>query len=122
MSQSASEAYVAASHASMKSYVIGFGLSLLLTGLSFGTVMSGLVRDDLVLPAITVLAVAQLVVQLVFFLHLGTAPEQRNNTTIFVLTIMLIAIIVSGSLWVIHNANNNMMPTTITIDRAKARD
>jgi cytochrome o ubiquinol oxidase operon protein cyoD len=121
MSQSSSHARTTL-HASLKSYTVGFGLSLLLTGLSFGTVMSGLVRDDLVLPAITVLAVAQLFVQLVFFLHLGIAPEQRNNTTIFVLTIMLIAIVVSGSLWVIHNANNNMMPTSITIDRAKARD
>ncbi len=112
----------AASHASLKSYVTGFLLSLVLTGLSFGAVMSGLLPRDAILPAITVLAVVQLLVQLVFFLHLGTAPESRSNTTIFLLTIMLIAIIVSGSLWVIHNANINMMPTGMTIDRAMSHD
>jgi cytochrome o ubiquinol oxidase operon protein cyoD len=122
MSHPSSHTNSGASHASLKSYVIGFMLSLLLTGLSFGAVMSGLVPGDAILPAITVLAVVQLIVQLVFFLHLGTSPEQRNNTTIFLLTIMLIAIIVSGSLWVIHNANVNMMPTSMTIERAKVRD
>ncbi|NLS06129.1 cytochrome o ubiquinol oxidase subunit IV [Rhizobium sp. P32RR-XVIII] len=122
MSHPSSHTSSGASHASLKSYVIGFVLSLLLTGLSFGAVMSGLVPGDAILPAITVLAVVQLIVQLVFFLHLGTSPEQRNNTTIFLLTIMLIAIIVSGSLWVIHNANVNMMPTSMTIERAKVRD
>jgi cytochrome o ubiquinol oxidase operon protein cyoD len=84
--------------------------------------MSGRIQHDAILPLITVLAVVQLIVQLVFFLHLGTAPEQRSNTTIFILTIMLIAIIVSGSLWVIHNANVNMMPTSMTIDRAMSHD
>ena len=102
--------------------MIGFVLSLLLTGLSFGAVMSGLVPHDAILPAITILAVVQLIVQLVFFMHLGTAPEQRSNTTIFLLTIMLIAIIVSGSLWVIHNANVNMMPTQMSPESARAKD
>jgi len=111
-----------AAHASLRSYVWGFMLSLGLTGLSFGAVMSGVLPAEAILPVITVLAVVQLLVQLVFFLHLGTAPDQRSNTTIFLLTIMLIAIIVSGSLWVIHNANVNMMPSGMTIERAKALD
>ncbi|MDL2402470.1 cytochrome o ubiquinol oxidase subunit IV [Rhizobium mayense] len=122
MSHPSSHAAPGPSHASLKSYVVGFALSLALTGLSFGAVMSGIVPRDSILPAITALAVVQLIVQLVFFLHLGTAPEQRGNTTIFLLTIMLIAIIVSGSLWVIHNANVNMMPTNMTIDRAMSHD
>lgn len=84
--------------------------------------MSGAVARDMILPAITLLAVAQLLVQLAFFLHLGTAPEQRNNTLIFLLTGLLIATVVVGSLWVIHNANVNMMPTQMSIDRARAKD
>jgi cytochrome o ubiquinol oxidase operon protein cyoD len=111
-----------ASHGSVKSYVTGFWLSLALTVLSFGTVMGGLVPHGMMLGAITIFAVAQLLVQLVFFLHLGTAPEQRNNTMIFGLTIFLIATIVSGSLWVIHNANVNMMPTQMTPGRAMSKD
>jgi cytochrome o ubiquinol oxidase subunit IV len=111
-----------ASHGSLKSYITGFGLSLVLTALSFGAVMSGLVPHDMILGAITILAIVQLLVQLMFFLHLGAAPEQRNNTVIFVLTILLIATIVAGSLWVMHNANVNMMPTQMTPDRAMSKD
>jgi cytochrome o ubiquinol oxidase operon protein cyoD len=93
-----------------------------LTALSFGTPMSGLVPHDMILGTITMLAVAQLLVQLVFFLHLGAALEQRSNTVIFVLTILLIATIVAGSLWVMHNANVNMMATQMTPDRAMSKD
>ncbi len=121
-SHSSSHAAANAAHGTLRSYIVGFVLSLLLTALSFGAVMTGLVPHASILPVIVVLAVVQLLVQLVFFLHLGTAPEQRSNTTIFLLTIMLIAIIVSGSLWVIHNANVNMMPTNMTIDRAMSHD
>jgi cytochrome o ubiquinol oxidase operon protein cyoD len=111
-----------ASHGSLKSYITGFGLSLVLTVLSFGAVMSELVPRDMILGAITILAIVQLLVQLMFFLHLGTAPEQRNNTVIFVLTILLIATIVAGSLWVMHNANVNMVPTQLTPERAMSKD
>ena len=110
------------SHGSLGSYVIGFGLSLLLTALSFGSVMSGLVPNHMILAAIALLAVAQLLVQLVFFLHLGVAPEQRNNTVIFAFTFLLIATIVAGSLWVMHNADVNMMPTQMTPERALSKD
>ncbi len=74
------------------------------------------------LGAITVLAVAQLLVQLIFFLHLGTAPEQRSNRVIFVLTSLLIATVVSGSLWVMHNANANTMPGQMFVENARVKD
>lgn len=109
-------------HGSLTSYTAGFFLSLVLTGLSFGAVMSGAVPHQMILPAIVVLAVVQLLVQLILFLHLGSAPDQRSNTVIFVLTGMLIAIVVAGSLWVMHNANVNMMPMQMTMERALAKD
>jgi len=111
-----------AAHGTFTSYLAGFVICLVLTGLSFGAVMSGMIPHDRIFPTIVGLAVAQLLVQLILFLHLGTAPEQRNNTVIFVLTGMLIAIIVAGSLWVMHNANTNMMPTHMSIERARAKD
>ncbi len=111
-----------AAHGSLTSYTIGFLLSLLLTAGSFGAVMSGVVPHAMILPAIVVLAVTQLLVQLALFLHLGSAPDQRSNTVIFLLTGMLIAIIVAGSLWVMHNANMNMMPMQISVERALAKD
>jgi cytochrome o ubiquinol oxidase operon protein cyoD len=109
-------------HGSLTSYTIGFLLSLVLTGLSFGTVMSGAVPHGMILPAIVVLAVVQLLVQLVLFLHLGSAPSQRSNSVIFLLTGMLIAILVAGSLWVMHNANANMMPMQMSVEHAMMKE
>ncbi|GGF05481.1 hypothetical protein GCM10011611_08760 [Aliidongia dinghuensis] len=111
-----------ASHGSLKSYTIGFALSLVLTVLSFGAVMSGYVPHGMMLQAIVVLAVAQLLVQLGFFLHLGTSVGQRSNTMIFVFAVLLIATIVSGSLWVMHNADINMMPMHMSPERAMSGD
>jgi cytochrome o ubiquinol oxidase operon protein cyoD len=98
-----------ANHGSLKSYIVGFILSIVLTLLSFGCVMSGAVPHDLILPGIMVFCVAQVLVQLVFFLHLSAAPGQRDNLSIGVFTVLIIAIVVVGSLWVLHNMNVNMM-------------
>ena len=109
-------------HGNLSDYVIGLGLSGLFTLASFGAVMTGLLPRGAVMGVLVALCVAQLLAQLVFFLHLGSAPDQRANTGIFVCTALLIAIIVAGSLWVTHNANANMMPTHLSADRARARD
>ncbi|MEX3947412.1 cytochrome o ubiquinol oxidase subunit IV [Paraburkholderia sp. EG287B] len=111
-----------ASHGSFKGYMIGTVLSLVLTLASFGVVMFRVVSPAFGLAAIVVLCIAQLVVQLVYFLHIGTSRSQRANTGIFICTAFLIAVIVGLSLWVMHNANVNMMPTQISIDRAMAHD
>ncbi|RLK45559.1 cytochrome o ubiquinol oxidase subunit IV [Cupriavidus plantarum] len=110
------------SHGSLTGYVIGFLLCLLLTFASFGAVMYDVVPRGMGLATIVVLCVAQLLVQLVFFLHLGGRPGQRFNTGIFLCTMFAIVIVVAGSLWVMHNATVNMMPTHMTIERAKAKD
>lgn len=101
-----------ADHGSTKSYLIGFALSVVLTLASFGVVMSGLVPHDLMMPGIIVFGVAQLVVQLVCFLHMGTSPSQRGNLAIMLFTLLILAIVVVGSLWVLHNMNVNMMYPT----------
>lgn len=96
-------------HGSLKTYVVGFALSLILTVLSFACVMSGAVPPHLVVPGIVVFCIAQLLVQLAFFLHMSAAPGQRDNLSIGVFTLLIIAIIVVGSLWVMHNMNLYMM-------------
>jgi cytochrome o ubiquinol oxidase operon protein cyoD len=111
-----------ASHGSIKSYSIGFALSLILTFASFGVVMSGLVPHELRLTAIVALALVQLLVQLIYFLHMGTAKDQRENTAVFGVTAVLIAIVVAGSLWVMHNANENMMPMQMSPEQARAHE
>lgn len=97
-------------HATLKGYVIGLLLCLLLTGASFAVVMTGWVPQPQRLTAIVALCVVQLVAQLVLFLHIGAGRSQRENTGIFLCTAFLIAIVVAGSLWVMHNATQNMMP------------
>ncbi|MEM5420600.1 cytochrome o ubiquinol oxidase subunit IV [Paraburkholderia ferrariae] len=111
-----------ASHGSFKGYMIGTVLSLVLTLASFGVVMFRVVSPAFGLAAIVVLCIAQIIVQLVYFLHIGASRSQRANTGIFICTAFLIAVIVGLSLWVMHNANINMMPTQISIDRAMAHD
>ncbi|MFC5432029.1 cytochrome o ubiquinol oxidase subunit IV [Paraburkholderia denitrificans] len=110
------------SHGSFHGYMIGTVLSLMLTLASFGVVMGHVVPPDAGLMLIVVLCVAQLVVQLVYFLHIGASRSQRANTGIFLCTAFLIIVIVGLSLWVMHNANVNMMPTHVTIERAMAHD
>ena len=109
-------------HGSRRGYVIGFLLSGLLTAGSFAAVMAGLVPHAWRMGLLTTLAVAQLIVQLVYFLHLGSARAQRDNTGIFLCTAFLIAIVVAGSLWVMHNANVNMMPMDMSQHDAMMRE
>lgn len=120
MSASASHSIAAPSHAhgDMKSYAIGFALSLALTAGSFAAVMADIVPHPWRLALLVALCVTQLLVQLVYFLHLGTAKSSRANTAIFLCTGLLIAIVVAGSLWVMHNANVNMMPGTMSTQDA----
>jgi cytochrome o ubiquinol oxidase operon protein cyoD len=99
-----------ANHGTVKSYIIGFLLSLILTFGSFGLLMVEGVPRGWILPGIMVLCVVQLLVQLVFFLHMGTSESQRDNLQAFIFAVFVIAIIVAGSLWVLHNMNANMMP------------
>ena len=68
------------------------------------------------------LCVAQLLVQLLRFLHLGSARDQLVNAAIFICTTLLIGIVVAGSLWVMHNANVNMMPIQMSPERAIAHE
>jgi cytochrome o ubiquinol oxidase operon protein cyoD len=111
-----------ASHGSIKTYTIGFILSVILTLASFGVVMTGVVPHSMRLAFIVVLAVVQLLVQLVYFLHMGSAPDQRDNTAIFICTGLLIVIVIAGSLWVMHNANVNMMPMQMSTERALSHE
>ncbi|KWR89871.1 cytochrome o ubiquinol oxidase subunit IV [Cupriavidus sp. IDO] len=115
-------AHEPAVHGSVRSYTIGLLLSVALTIGSFAAVMTGSLQTHVAIALVVGLCVAQLLVQLVYFLHLGTGPGQRGNTAIFACTGFLIVIVVAGSLWVMHNANINMMPTDMSIERARAKD
>ena len=99
------------SHASVKSYMIGFVLSVILTAIPFGLVMDqghyGMTAAT-VLAAILAFAVVQVFVHIVFFLHMDRSAEQRWNVLAFSFTILILVIVVAGSIWIMHNATTNM--------------
>jgi len=63
---------------------------------------------DTVLAAILVFAVVQVFVHVVYFLHMDRSAEQRWNVLAFAFTVMILAIVVAGSIWIMHNATSNM--------------
>ncbi len=98
-----------AAHGSIKEYVIGLILSIVLTLIPFGLVMSGSLAQPLTLGIILLCAVAQIFVQLVFFLHMNTSSEQMWNTTSAVFILLITIIVVLGSIWIMQHLNHNML-------------
>ena len=98
-----------ASHGSYRSYTLGFVLALVLTVVSFILVMSSALPVSVLIVTIGVCAVTQIGVHLVFFLHLNRSSEQRWNVVVFVYTIIVLAILVGASVWIMYHLNYNMM-------------
>ncbi|KRG74469.1 hypothetical protein ABB30_13885 [Stenotrophomonas ginsengisoli] len=98
-----------ASHGSVKSYLIGFVLAAVLTIIPFWAVMSGGMSPLATGLTVVITAVLQVLVHLVFFLHLDGSKGQRMNVAAGLFTLLVIAIIVVGTLWVMWNMNYFMM-------------
>lgn len=95
-------------HGSRKSYITGFLLAIALTIVPFGLVMThAAVGTPLI---IAVFAAAQIVVHIVYFLHVNRSAEQRWNLMALVFTGVILCIILGGSIWIMHNLYINMMP------------
>ncbi|MVA25203.1 cytochrome o ubiquinol oxidase subunit IV [Agrobacterium vitis] len=100
-----------ASHGSMKTYMIGFVLSVILTSIPFYLVMSGSLTNKALLAGIVMgLGAIQVVVHMIYFLHMNTKSEGGWNMMALIFTIIVVVIALSGSLWVMHHLNTNMMP------------
>jgi len=91
-------------------YVIGLGLALLLTATSFFVAGTDLVWQPSIPVAIIVLAIAQMGVHLVFFLHITTGADNTNNVLALAFGILIVVLVIGGSLWIMANLNHNMMP------------
>lgn len=96
--------------AAIISYVIGLVLSALLTAASFYVLDTSLIWGPAIPVALVVLAVAQIGVHLVFFLHITTAPDNTNNILALAFGVLIVALIVAGSLWIMAHLNHNMLP------------
>jgi cytochrome o ubiquinol oxidase operon protein cyoD len=90
-------------------YVVGFILSILLTLLAYGTVTSHSFTAPVTITLIVFFAIVQLFVQLIFFLHLGAESRPRWRLVTLGFGVLVVAIVVFGSLWIMDNLNYNMM-------------
>jgi cytochrome o ubiquinol oxidase subunit IV len=99
------------SHGSLGGYLTGFVLSVVLTAIPFWLVMSGVIDDNQITAlAIMALAGVQIVVHMVFFLHMNQRVEAGWSMMALIFTLVLVVITLAGSLWVMYHLNDNMMP------------
>lgn len=91
-------------------YSIGLGLAILLTATSFFVAGNDLVWRPSIPVALVVLAIAQMGVHLVFFLHITTGPDNTNNVLALAFGVLIVVLVIGGSLWIMANLNHNMMP------------
>lgn len=93
--------------AGYKSYIIGFILSIITTLLAYFFVVNELWSTDILIYLVLAIAVVQLVVQMVFFLHLGRGSRWKAVT--FYFTLLVVIIVVVGTIWIMNNLDYNMM-------------
>jgi cytochrome o ubiquinol oxidase operon protein cyoD len=96
--------------ASLLTYGVGFALAIGLTGVSFYVAHSGLIWKPGIPTGLVVLAVAQMGVHLVFFLHINTSADSTNNVLALAFGVLIVLLVVGGSLWIMAHLNANMMP------------
>ena len=103
-------------HGTLKAYVIGFFASLLLTSLSFFIAIVKPFSEQHLIYALVSLAMAQAIVQLLFFLHLGQEAKPRWETLVFYFMVLVLLIIVIGSLWIMYDLNDRVMSSMVAHD------
>ncbi|MGX1318701.1 cytochrome o ubiquinol oxidase operon protein cyoD [Bradyrhizobium sp. USDA 377] len=98
-------------HGTFSSYMLGFVLSVVLTAIPFWLVMSGaLPNKQITALVIMAFAIVQIVVHMVYFLHMSAKSENGWTMMALIFTIVMVVIALSGSLWVMNHLNSNMMP------------
>jgi cytochrome o ubiquinol oxidase operon protein cyoD len=99
-----------AGHVTVKSYLVGFILSVILTAVPFALVMGHAAPAAVLIPAILGVGVVQIGVHLKCFLHMDRSASQIWNNAAFVFAVIVIGILIAGSLWIMYHLNMNMMP------------
>jgi cytochrome o ubiquinol oxidase operon protein cyoD len=94
----------------IQGYVIGLALAVLLTIASFYAVNTTLIWGPGIPVALVTLAVAQIGVHLVFFLHITTAPDNTNNVLALAFGVLIVALVIGGSIWIMDHLDERMMP------------
>jgi len=92
------------------SYVIGLALALLLTGVSFWVASTSVLWGPGVATGLVVLAIAQMGVHLVFFLHITTGPDNTNNVLALAFGVLIVFLVMIGTIWIMAHLAANMGP------------
>lgn len=99
--------------ASYLSYTAGLGLAILATIASFVVAQTDLLWAPGVPVGLVVLALAQIGIHIVFFLHLGSGSDSTNNILALAFGVLIVFLVIAGSVWIIANLNSNMMPMSV---------
>lgn len=97
-------------HGTFRDYAIGFLLSVVLTAIPFWLVMAGVLPKAATGFIIMGFAVVQIVVHMIYFLHMNGKSDEGWTMVALVFTLIIVVITLAGSLWVMHHMNVNMMP------------
>lgn len=100
-------------HVTVRGYVTGFLLSLVLTAIPFWLIMGKVIANPgMAAAVILAFAAVQIVVHMIYFLHMNTKSEGGWNMLALIFTLVLVVITLAGSMWVMHHMNSNMMPAS----------
>lgn len=91
-------------------YALGLGLAVLLTIGSFFIAGTSLIWSPAIPAALVAMAIAQIGVHLVFFLHIDTGSDNTNNTLALAFGVLIVFLVVAGSVWIMGHLDHNMMP------------
>lgn len=97
-------------HGTRRSYLVGFLIAAVMTAVPFWLVMSGALPTTATAIIVVLLAVAQIVVHTIYFLHVNTRSEGGWTLVALVFTAIMILIVICGSLWIMFHLHGNMMP------------
>jgi cytochrome o ubiquinol oxidase operon protein cyoD len=103
----------------MSSYIIGFVASLILTIAAYLLVTQQFLQNGALVFILLVFAFVQLIVQLLFFLHLGRESKPRWQLYFLISTVGVIVLVVAGSIWIMHHLN---YMTPMQMDKAIIKD
>lgn len=107
-----SQDHAGAPHVSRRGYLIGFALSVVLTAIPFWMVMSGHFDQTVTIVTIVGMAIVQILVHTVAFLHVNGKAEGGWTLMAYVFTAVLVLIVISGSIWIMYHLSTNMMTIT----------
>jgi cytochrome o ubiquinol oxidase subunit IV len=105
----------------LRSYALGLGLAIFLTAASFAASSSSSVWIPSIPVLLAVLAIAQMGVHLVFFLHISTAPDSTNNILSLAFGVFVVGLVIFGSMIIMSNLNHNMLPMDQLMDMHRQR-